>query len=264
MGESSIPYTTQAKKYGDWGEDEFVYAIESRLPGCKIKKNIIIQTSEGNAEIDCLILYKNKLFAIEVKRWKGQLVERDGDFIQYKRDRWTDEIHTKIHKSPFKQIGRAIYLLRKENPENAWINSIVFFEEADRIEADSDSVWFDDIDDLTYHIQNDGKVSWSNNAERFFDKCIASDYLYCNSWGKSLHCIVCDESLRFTTPEGALTRNDVDSISIVHHWSYDELKIKTVSGRVFSVNRENDHIVVYDNGYKYRYALCKLDYIKLG
>ena len=264
MGESSIPYTTQAKKYGDWGEDEFVYAIQSRLPDCKIKKNIIIQTSEGNAEIDCLILYKNKLFAIEVKRWKGQLVERDGDFIQYKRDRWTDEIHTKIHKSPFKQIGRAIYLLRKENPENAWVNSVVFFEEAYRIEADSDSVWFDDIDDLTYHIQNDGKVSWSNNAESFFDKCIAADYLYCNSWGKSLHCIVCDESLRFTTSEGALTRNDVDSISIVHHWSYDELIIKTVSGRVFSVNRENDYIVVNDIGYKYRYALCKLDYIKLG
>ena len=264
MGESSIPYTTQAKKYGDWGEDEFVYAIESRLPGCKIKKNIIIQTSEGNAEIDCLILYKNKLFAIEVKRWKGQLVERDGDFIQYKRDRWTDEIHTKIHKSPFKQIGRAIYLLRKENPENAWVNSVVFFEEADRIESYSDSVWFDDIYDLTCHIQNDGKISWSNNAERYFDKCIAADYLYCNSWGKSLHCIVCDESLRFTTPEGVLTRKGIDSISIIHHWSYDELNIKTISGRVFSVNRENDYIVVNDNGYKYRYALCKLDYIKLG
>lgn len=264
MGESSIPYTTQAKKYGDWGEDEFVYAIESRLPGCKIKKNIIIQTSEGNAEIDCLILYKNKLFAIEVKRWKGKLVERDGDFIQYKRDRWTDEIHTKVHKSPFKQIGRAIYLLRKENPENAWINSIVFFEESDRIETDSDNIWFDDIDELISHIQNGGKVSLSNNAEKFFDRCIAADYLYCNSWGKSLHCIICDESLRFTTPEGVLNRKDIDSISIVHHWSFDELKIKTVSRQVFSVNRENVYIVVNDNGYKYRYALCKLDYIKLG
>lgn len=264
MGESSIPYTTQAKKYGDWGEDEFVYAIESRLPGCKIKKNIIIQTSEGNAEIDCLILYKNKLFAIEVKRWKGKLVERDGDFIQYKRDRWTDEIHTKVHKSPFKQIGRAIYLLRKENPENAWINSVVFFEESDRIETDSDNIWFDDIDELISHIQNGGKVSLGNNAEKFFDRCIAADYLYCNSWGKSLHCIICDESLRFTTPEGVLNRKDIDSISIVHNWSYDELKIKTVSGPVFSVNRENDYIVVNDNGYKYRYALCKLDYIKLG
>ena len=261
--EPSIPYTTAAKKYGDWGEDEFVYAIQSRLPDCQIKKNIIIQTSEGNAEIDCLILYKNKLFAIEVKRWKGQLVERGGDFVQYKRDRWTDEIHTKIHKSPFKQLGRAVYLLRKQIPDNAWLNTIVYFEESDCIETESDNVWFDDIDELVSYIVNDGKASWGN-ANAFFEKCIAADYLYCNSWGKSLHCIIYDESLRFTTPEGVLTRKGIDSISIIHHWSYDELKIKTISGRVFSVNRENDYIVVNDNGYKYRYALCKLDYIKLG
>ncbi|MBE6658859.1 MAG: NERD domain-containing protein [Ruminococcaceae bacterium] len=264
MGESSIPYTTQAKKYGDWGEDKFIYAIQSRLPNCKLKKNIIIQTADGNAEIDCLILYKNKLFAIEVKRWKGHLVERDGDFIQYKRDRWTGETHTKLHKSPFKQIGRAIYLLRKENPENSWINSIVFFEEADRIETDSDNVWFDDIDALIYHVQNEGQASWGNTAEKFFDRCIAADYLYCNSWGKSLHCIIRDESLRFTTPERVLTRKDIDSISIVHHWSYDDLTIKTVSGRVYNVMRENDHVIVNENGHKYRYALCKLDFIQLG
>ena len=45
MSEPSIPYTTQAKKYGDWGEDKFVYAIQSRLPDCKIKKNIIMRHS---------------------------------------------------------------------------------------------------------------------------------------------------------------------------------------------------------------------------
>ena len=263
MGESSIPYTTQAKKYGDLGEDEFVFAIRSRLPDCKIKKNIIIQTSEGNAEIDCLILYKNKIFAIEVKRWKGRLVERGGDFVQYKLDRWTDEIHTKAHKSPFKQLGRAVYLLRKQIPDNAWVNTVVFFEESDYIEIESDNIWFDDIDELVSYIVNGGKVSWGN-AYAFFDKCIAADYLYCRSWGRSLHCIVCDESLRFTTPAGVLTRKDIESISITHHWSYDGLEIKTVSGRVFDVVRENDSMVVNDNGYKYRYALSKLDYIKLG
>ena len=52
MGEPSIPYTSEAKRYGDWGEDEFVLAIQSRLTDCRIKKNIIIQTVEGNAEID--------------------------------------------------------------------------------------------------------------------------------------------------------------------------------------------------------------------
>ena len=157
-GEPSIPYTSAAKKYGDWGEDEFVYAIKSSLLDCKIKKNVIIQTSEGNAEIDCLILYKNKLFAIEIKRWKGQLVERGDNFIQYKRDQWTDEIHTKQHKSPFKQLGRAIYLLRKQITDNAWINPIVLFEDSGFIETESDNVWFDNTGKLLLYIINEGKA----------------------------------------------------------------------------------------------------------
>ena len=264
MSEPSIPYTTAAKRYGDWGEDEFVYAIKSRLPDCKIKKNIIIQTLEGNAEIDCLILYKNKLFAIEVKRWKGHIVKHGNDFVQYKRDRWTDEIHTKIHKSPFKQLGRAVYLLRKQIPDNAWLNTIVFFEESDCIETESDNVWFDSIDELIAHIVNDGKASWGNNASAFFEKCIAADYLYCSSWGKSLHCIVCDDSLRFNTAAGTLNRSKIRSISISHHWSYDEIKITTLNGRFHIVNVENGSIYVIDNGHRYRYALCKLDYIHLA
>ena len=264
MGEPSIPYTSSAKRYGDWGEDEFVLAIQSQLPDCKIKKNIIIQTVEGNAEIDCLILYKNKLFAIEVKRWKGQLIERNGNFVQYKRDRWTDEIHTKVQKSPFKQLGRAVYLLRKQIPDSAWLNTIVFFEESDYIETDSDSVWFDDIDKLAAHIMNQGKSSWGNNAASFFDKCIAADYLYCNSWGKSLHCIVCNDSLRFTTSTGILDRRNIHSISIHHHWSYDEVNITTKDGACHVINIENGSVFVIDNGQGYRYALCKLDYIRLG
>lgn len=264
MGEPSIPYTSQAKKYGDWGEDEFVYAIQSRLSDCKIKKNIIVQTAEGNAEIDCLILYKNKLFAIEVKRWKGRLIDHDGNFVQYKRDRWTDEIHTKVHKSPFKQLSRAVYLLRKQIPDNAWINNVVFFEESDYIETESDNMWFDNINELISHIISDGKTSWGNNASMFFDKCIAADYLYSNSWGKSLHCIVCDDSLRFATSSGTLNRHNIQSISISHHWSYDEVKIEAKNGTRYTVNIENGSIYVIDNGYKYRYALCKLDYIHLG
>lgn len=264
MGEPSIPYTTQAKKYGDWGEDKFVYAIQSRLPDCKIKKNVIIQSLEGNAEIDCLVLYNNKLFAIEVKCWKGRLVDHYDSFIQYKRDRWTDEIHTKSHKSPFKQLSRAVYLLRKQIPDNAWINAVVFFEEADYIETESDNVWFNNIDELISHIISNGKPTWKNNASAFFEKCIAADYLYSNSWGKSLHCIVCDNSLKFATSNRGLNKHNIQSISISHHWSYDEVKITTKNRTQHIVNIENGFIYVINNGYKYRYALCKLDYINLG
>jgi hypothetical protein len=262
--ENSIPYTTEAKKYGNWGEDEFINDIKTHLPNCQIKRNIVIQTSDGNAEIDCLILYNNKLFAIEIKRWKGELIERDGQFIQYKLDRWTDKWHTKIQKSPFRQLARAIYLLRKQIPEKAWINSIVYFEDADEVSTNNENVWFKNIHSLIDYIRNDGKMSYRNNAQVFFEKCIPADYLYSNSWEKSLQCIICEDFLMFKTPTKILKRRDISSIVINHHWSYDDLIIKTNQGAVYKTKVENAHIMVIENGYTHRYALCKLDYIKLG
>jgi hypothetical protein len=264
LGENSIPHTTQAKRYGNWGEDEFVYHIRTHLPNCQIKRNIVIQTLEGNAEIDCLILYNNKLFAIEIKRWKGELIECDGQFVQRKLDRWTDEWHTKIQKSPFRQLSRAIYLLRKQVPEKAWINSIVYFEDADRISINNENTWFDNVYSLTEYIQNNGQVSYGNNAQAFFNQCIPADYLYSKSWDKSLHCVICDDSLIFRISNKVVHKSDISTISIEHHWSYDELYIKTHQGITYNTKCENKHIKVIENGYARQYALCKLDYIELG
>lgn len=257
-------HTAQAKRYGNWGEDEFIYHIKNHLPNCQIKRNIVIHTLDGNAEIDCLILYNNKLFAIEIKRWKGELIERDGQFVQYKLDRWTDEWHAKSHKSPFRQLNRAIYLLRKQIPEKAWINSIVYFEEADKLSINSEGVWFENIYSLIEYILNDGQTSYGNNAQTFFDKCIPADYLYSNSWDKSLHCIICDDSLFFKTQNKFLKRSDISTISIKHHWSYDELCIKSHQGVIYNINLENEHLRVIENGHIRQYAFCKLDYIELG
>lgn len=264
LGENSIPHTTPAKRYGNWGEDEFIYHMKNHLPNCQIKRNIVIHTLDGNAEIDCLILYNNKLFAIEIKRWKGELIERDGQFVQYKRDRWTDEWHAKSHKSPFRQLNRAIYLLRKQIPEKAWINSIVYFEEADKLSIKSEGVWFENIYSLIEYILNDGQTSYGNNAQTFFDKCIPADYLYSNSWDKSLHCTICDDSLIFKTQNKLLKRSDISTISVMHHWSYDELCIKSHQGVIYNINLENEHLRVIENGYIRQYAFCKLDYIELG
>lgn len=85
LGEPSIPCVTAAKRYGNDGEDEFTYMLYRELPSCKIKRNVVIIAPEGNAEIDCLVLYQNKLFAIEVKRWKGRLMEREDGFLQKNR-----------------------------------------------------------------------------------------------------------------------------------------------------------------------------------
>jgi hypothetical protein len=265
-GESSIPYVNEAKRYGNYGEDEFTYMLRRELPSCKIKRNVVISTSEGNAEIDCLVLHNNKLFAIEVKRWKGYLTERDDGFLQEKTDRWTRETHTKLLKSPFKQLGRAIYLLRKQVPIKAWVNAVVFFEddELESVSTSSDNVWFDCYQNLIEYINNDGKVSFGTSANDFFDKCVPADYLYANNWGKSLHCIINRFTLRFETPNGSIFADNIASIRISHHWSSDDLYITMVDGSIRTLTLENAKIQVSDNGRISTYALCKLDYIELG
>ena len=265
LGESSIPHTTNAKRYGNCGEDDFVYRIKRYLPNCRIKRNVAIETLDGNAEIDCLVLYKNKLFAIEIKRWKGKILERNGQFVQYKLDRWTDEWHTKFHKSPFRQLNRAIFLLRKQIPEKAWINSIVYFDGADKISINNENVWFDDVHSLAEYILSEGRVSYgNNNAQIFFDKCIPADYLHSDLWDKSLHCTICDDSLIFKTPFKVLQRKDIYEIAIKHHWSFDELTIKTHQNIEYKTEIENGNIRVIENGCVRQYAFCKLDYIELG
>lgn len=263
----SIPNISSTKRYGDSGEESFIGKLKTELPFSRIKRNIIINTSYGNAEIDCLVLYRDKLFAIEVKRWKGRLTETDNGFIQEKTDRWTGEIHSKYQKSPFKQLNRAIYLLRKEITSNVWINSVIYFEDNDfeGISTAIENIWFNNINDLVDYIKNDGEIANGNNeAKEFFDKCVSSDYLYARSWDKSLHCIITPESLNIQTEQGLVTRKNMSQINIIHHFSYDELDITMNDGSHRCAVIENGKITVIDNGKFANYSLCKLDYIEIG
>lgn len=260
----SLPYVTEQKYYGMEGEKELSKKILKQIPSCRIKNNVIIQTKEGNAEIDCLVLLGSKLFAIEIKRWKGELTETDDFILQEKVDQWTNEIHTKNHKSPFKQLGRAIYLLRSQIRTNAWVNPIVFFEDADSVYIKSGNVWFDKVSDLLTYIELGGTSSPKGSAYELFEKCTASDYLYSEKGAKFLYGRISDFSLCFQTKEGKINRTNISSITIHHHWLYDELYVKLKDGTNRKVKLKNEKIVIENNGKKYAYSLCKLDYIRLG
>lgn len=264
--ETSIPYVDEAKRYGNNGEDIFTDMLCYKLQSCKIKRNVVISNPDGNAEIDCLVLYRDKLFAVEVKRWKGTLIEREDGFIQEKTDRWTCEQHKKLLKSPFAQLGRAIYLLKKQIAVNAWINAVVFFEsdELKSVSVVSDNVWFDNYQDLATYICDGGKASFGTSARDFFDKCIPADCLYAHTWDKSLHCIIDRASLPFNTSQEIVPADRITSIRISHHLSYDELHLQLSDGSESVITSENAKIQVCDNGHTDTYALCKLDYIEFG
>lgn len=167
-------HPSQAKRYGMHGEDDFCHRLKRRIPSAKIKQNIRIETKEGRGEIDCLILFENKIFAVEVKSWKGQSIEEDGYFVQKKTDIWTGEVHEKHHRSPFAQLNRAIYLLKKQIPGNVWINGIVYFEGAERVTASEEYPWFLDMDEVCRYIKKDGRTSRKKEAEGFFHRCADS------------------------------------------------------------------------------------------
>ena len=260
----SLPYVSEQKYYGMEGEEELSQRILRRLPSCHIKNNVIIQTKDGKAEIDCLVLLGSKLFAIEVKRWKGSLIETDNYILQRKADKWTDEIHDKQHKSPFKQLGRAIYLLRSQIHSPAWVNPIVFFVDADSVHIKSENVWFDDISDLVTYISLGGTSSSGSSAYDLFEKCMASDCLYSKKEDNFLYGRILEHSLSFQTKEGRIKRSSISSITIYHHWLYDVLKIQLKNGTKRTVKLENGIIEIENNGERRVYSLCKLDYIRLG
>ena len=268
----SIPYISDAKRYGNSKEQAFAYFLPKELPNCKIKQNVLIHTAEGNAEIDCLVLHQNKLFAIEVKGWKGELTGNDDEIVQHKIDRWTDEVHTKYHKSPFRQLNRAVHLLRKQIPGRVWVNPIVYFDGADSVDIQSTHDWVTTMEELVDYMNAQGEISYEDNAEKFFEKCIAADVLYARSGYRTFRCRISDKSLRFRIDNRLVTRKEIVQIRIRHHWSYDTrhhwsydtLYIKTRYGEELRVKLENEKLEIMDNGERCVYALSKLDWICLG
>lgn len=264
--EQAIPMLSPEKKYGDSGEFDFVYMLRQKLPDCRIKKNIIVETAYGNAEIDCLVLYKNKLFAIEVKNWKGRVFETQDGVIKTKTDKWTGDVYKKNMRSPFKQLNRAISLLKKQIHERVWINGIVYFEDAGfkGIETTPDNIWFNNIDNIVHYIMFEGGASGECEARRFFDKCVAADCLFANLWDKTLCCRICDKSLNFYTQRGYMGRAQINYIEIEHHRTYDDLYISLKDGTECVVRQENAIIRTIENGMVKEYGMSKLDGIILG
>lgn len=264
--EASIPYTEEAKQYGNAGEDEFLYLLRRELPSCKIKRNVLIRAGESNAEIDFLVLYEDKLFAIEVKRWKGRLTELADGFLKEKTDPWTGETHLEYLKSPFKQLGRAISLLKKQIPGKVWINAVVFFENEGigDISTFSDNVWFHDYRALANYIRSGGTPSFGAGARDFFSKCFAADRVYPKNQNDPRSGIIDRSTLRFTTDEGLLPVAQIASIRIYHHWCYDTLSLEMVDGQELLLTCENGEIQMLENGSIRRYALCRIDRIELG
>ena len=259
-----LPFVSEEKVFGNFGEDNFVYLLSKHLSSCEIKRNVLVNTPEGNAEIDCLILYCGRLFAVEVKRWKGKIVE-DGEFIlQLKTDKWTGEVHRKKYKSPFKQLNRAVYLLKKQFNSNLWINSAVFFDNAQSVDIGEDKLYFTDIKKLAEYIANFDNYYNFYMAKDIFYKCVSADCLVALQGERELKCLIDDSSLIFDFGKSVITRKDINYILINHHFGYDKLQIYLKNGTMAEISIDDRKIKVTENQNQKEYSLSKINVIYLG
>ena len=120
------------------------------------------------------------------------------------------------------------------------------------------------MDNFILYLQNEGRQSQSAEADVLFQNIIPADYLYANFYDKSLRCLISEQSLHFQTEGKRIQKDDIDYIKISHHFSFDELHIVLNNGLKVMVKAENAKLLVNYNMEQYEYALCKLDYIKIG
>ena len=261
----SVEYTPEVKRYGNSAEFGLTNFLRQRIPNCKIKTNVIVSLPNENseAEIDCLVLYEDNLFAIEIKHWKGAVIEREDGFHIYKHDKYTDDVWEKILKPPFRQIGRAVSILKKQTDNRDWIQTIVYFDGASSVQITGSDVWFDDAGKLADYILNFKKRHQSNGNICCFQSAVASDFIYSGTH-RNLHCIIDNGSLCFDAGYKILTRRDISSIDIEHHFSYDILSIRTFNGNTVTLKAENRQISATENKVRRTYSLCKIDKIILG
>lgn len=266
FGGHSIDYVSEQKSYGNHAEDDFLDLFKNALPDATIKSNVMVDTSKGRCEIDALVRYKNKLFIVEVKHWKGVLTEQNGYFICDKADKYTYETHTKEVKSPFGQVKRQAYLLKEMTKSNPWLNTIVFFCDADEVKASDENVWFVDFYELVDYIKNGGRNSYPDQIEKCLAKCKTADYIYSSSfWGeKNLHCIIEPSSLVFDCSGKTITKDNIKKIRINHHFSNDVVMIELRTGGISTTTIENGSIQVFEGGVYQTYSLAKIEWIIIG
>ncbi len=261
----SIDYTPEQKRYGNSAEFGLPTYLKNCIPNCQIKTNVIVllPNEDFEAEIDCLLLHEDKLFAIEIKHWKGVVVEREDGFYKYKQDRYTDDVWEKPLKSPFRQVNRAVSMLKKQTNNRDWIQTIVYFEGTSSVRVYSDNVWFDDASDLVNYILGFQNKYKSNGNISCFQSAVAADFIYSSVY-RNLHCKIDDNSLVFNIGNARLTRQDIRSIDIEHHFSYDTLYIYLKNGRTATMQLENAVLYATENRRRSAYSFCKIDKIVLG
>ena len=252
----NIEPLSDAQIHGIIGERAAVNKILDFLPDARIKTNIIVLSERGNAEIDCMILYRGSLFAIEIKSWTGDVYETADGFQKDKRDPYTGEIHRKLFKSPIKQVRRAISLLKENMNERVYINGVVYIEDNDSLRVNEGSPVFDRIEDLVDYIEKESKPT-SQASTKFFNKLRPADRIIGSGIFGTRKQLLAVAILDFAT-QGAWY------MDVIHNYTSDTAVLHFQDGTTKAYSFENKKIKAMTTDGVKEYTLSSIDRIIFG
>ena len=79
-----------------------------------------------------------------------------------------------------------------------------------------------------------------------------------------MHCIIKPDSLVFNINGKKITKKDIARIDIDHHFSYDDIRLKLIDGRIVRTTLENHSIDVKEDDYISTYYFAKIQTILIG
>lgn len=258
---STLPFTPTKKKVGNYGEVRVYNELKTKLPEATIIRNVCIDSELAKGEIDFLIIYQAKVFVLEVKSWRGNIYQDGDQFFQDKESSGGDS-YTNKQVNPFKQIKGSVFQI-KQQFHNIWFEPVILFIRTDSININRDIEWFTSVDELVNYINTvDVRTNKENHINSLIKNVRSYDKMTSSSWlGKELSCIIDESCLRFIINEKEITKNDIISIKVKHHFSYDEGLI-TLKNNEEIVFRFDDHKITYRNNEKsHVVSLSKIDAI---
>lgn len=260
----SLPFTPTNKKVGSHAEIEVFNEIKQLLPNASVIKNVCIDEKLAKGEIDFVIVYKTKVFILELKAWRGRIYQEKEYFYQNKESS-IGEVYTNEISNPFKQIKRNLYHIKQRFP-NVWFEPLVLFVGPDDIEINESIKWFISVSELVNYIK------WCNtntthgyNIFELIKNIKSYDVITSSlSFGREIFCIINDSSLKFTVDSKIIKKTNIQSIRINHHFTYDDVEIKLINKEIIKVQLENYKIVYSQNEKRYSVSFSKIDYIEVN
>lgn len=262
---TSLPYVDGAKRIGIYGEDILYDNLNELLPNAKIYKNVCYDKDNAYGDIDFVIINENKVFILELKTWRGDIYQEDGCFYQEKTSSY-GERYGKELKDPFHQIKRHIYILKKQFPK-LWFEPIVFFLGADSLHLANNGVsWFTDVDALVNFIKcANVRTNYDNNIAYFKNNIVCYDKIVSYKHSNKLKsCIIDEQCLHFKIAKKEIYKKDILTINVEHHFSFDILTIKLITGNEVTIKLDNHLLYYKDSGNIYKVNLSKVDGIAVN